>query len=426
MRLKYGKGFLNLDTNLIGKYKILLNEYESDKNVVDTIFAALENPIGTKKLRNIVKSGDKICLVVSDITRSYQKMSTYLPLLIDELSYAGIKDEDITILFANGAHRKQTSQEHEIILGDKLNKRFQIMDNDCFDQKQFVDFGITKYGTPIKINKRAINCDHLIITGAVTFHSMAGYGGGRKSIIPGIAAYESVVSNHFKIFYESPKTGIDPLCRLGNIEGNRMHLDMLDACKKIDISFAFNIVLDSKGNISYAIAGDYLKVHQKGREICDANGVVFIEEKADIVIASAGGYPKDLNLYIASKAHLTAVEALKEGGTMILLAECSENMGSDESVKIITKFNNNRDREKDFRDNFKPEAHSGYIMCDLSARYKIILVSEYTDEDEIKKSGMSLFRNLDEAIKCAYGGKTKENTLTYIMPNAIATLPKLK
>jgi len=420
MKLKYGNAYKELDENYLTNSIILEKDYESQINEIDIIKNAINNPLGTKKLSEITNKNDLVCIVVSDITRSYIKSNLWLEYIISEINASGVNDSNIKILCANGAHRKQSKDEHDMILGDKLKERFVILDHDCNDKNNLISIGRTIFGTPIEINKAALECDKLIITGATTFHSMAGYGGGRKSILPGISSHEAISKNHLQVFCSERGYGLNPKCKLGSIEGNNMHLDMLDACEKINIDFAFNVVLDVNGNICGAFAGNYIDVHQYGMKCCDDVGAVYIKEKADVVIASAGGYPKDINLYQASKAFEVAAESLKDTGTMIILAECSEDMGCEESVNIIRNFNNNYEREDFMRDEFSPEAFSGYILCVLSEKYNLILVSDYKNIEELKKSGIKIYRDVNEALK-----ETKNEEKKYILTNATAILPKL-
>ncbi|MHB1392165.1 MAG: nickel-dependent lactate racemase family protein [Clostridia bacterium] len=422
LKMKYGKGYVEINTGQIGKYYVLDKDVQEQNDVNEIIKNALNNPIGTPPLKDIVKSGDKVCLVISDITRHYQRMDIFLPFIIEELNCGGVEDKDIVILSATGAHEKQTEEEHRILLGEALANRFQVIDHDCHDKKNLISFGATKYGTPIEINRLAAECDHLILTGAVTYHDMAGYGGGRKSLLPGIASYEAVFSNHMRVFGEKEGSAIHHACRLGNLIGNPMHEDMMEACNKIKPFFIFNVILDAKGNYYKAVAGDYKEAFEKGVQYCDEAGAVHIDEKADVVIASAGGYPKDINLYQASKVHSAGIEALRAGGTLIIIAQCPNNMGAQESVDIIMNYDNNADRERFMRNAFTPEAYSGYLICEISSKYNVIFVSDYEDKAVIEKSGMKLFRSLDEAIEYAYSGS--RGLFTYIMPNASATLPK--
>ncbi|WP_291635104.1 nickel-dependent lactate racemase, partial [Clostridium sp.] len=383
--MKYGKDYLEIITDQIGDYRVLDKDMVNQKEANEIIKDALNNPIGSKKLKDIVKSGDKVCLVISDITRHCQRMDIFLPFIIQELNCGGVEDKDIVILSATGAHEKQTEEEHRLLLGEALAKRFQVIDHDCHDKGSLKSFGITRYGTPIEINRYATECDHLILTGAVTYHDMAGYGGGRKSLLPGIASYEAIFLNHMRVFGEKKGSAINPECRLGNLNGNPMHEDMMDACDKIKPSFIFNIILNSEGNYYKAVAGNYREAFERGVQYCDEVGAVHIDKKADVVIASAGGYPKDINLYQASKAHSVGIEALKAGGTLIILAQCPDNMGSDESVDIIMNYDTNEQRERFMRKAFIPEAYSGYLICEISSKYDVIFVSDYQDQKVIEK-----------------------------------------
>ncbi|MBT9130770.1 MAG: hypothetical protein DDT42_01123 [candidate division WS2 bacterium] len=425
LKMHYGKGYLNIDTEKIGDYRVLDKDIYVENGQNEIVTRALNNPIGSPSLKDIVKSGDKVCLVISDITRYYQRMDIFLPLIIRELNSGGVKDKNIVILSATGAHKKQTEEEHKLLLGEALSIRFQVIDHNCHDKDNLIYFSKTKCGTPIEINRHAIECNHLILTGAVTYHDMSGYGGGRKSLLPGIASYEAVSSNHMRVFGEKEGSGINPYCKLGNLYRNPMHEDMMEACDTINPSFIFNVILDSKGNYYKAVAGNYKEAFEKGVQYCDEVGAVHVDEKADVVIASAGGYPKDINLYQAAKAHSSSIEALKDGGTLIVIAQCPDNMGAQESVDIIMDYENNRDRERFMRKTFIPEAYSGYLICQISSKYRVILVSDYEDNEDnevIIKSGMKHFRDLDEALKYAYADRN--DLFTYVVPNASAILPK--
>lgn len=423
MKLKYGRSFQELDISQIGSYQVLTNsDIKNDDNEIEIIKNALNYPIGSNRIGEIVKPGDKVCIAISDITRAYQKTSLWLPYIIDELTDSGIKDEDIVILSATGAHREQTEEEHKELIGEDLYSRFEVIDHKCNDSSSLSRLGTTQRGTPIEINKLAVECDHLVITGAVSLHDMAGYGGGRKAIMPGIASYEAVSNNHLQVFGEKSGSGIHPNCKLGSIDNNPMNLDMMEALEAINISFMFNVVLDNYGNIYKAVAGDYIEAHKIGTKYCDEISCVNIDKRSDVVIASAGGYPKDINLYQVSKAFSGSVEGVKEGGTLIIVAECIEDMGTVESVEIIKDYSNNYDREMFMRNKFCPEAYSGYLISLYGEKYDIRLVTYYKDINEIEKSGITFYSSVDDAMEDLY--KDENNKLTYIIPDASGVLLK--
>lgn len=426
LSLKYGKGYKKLSLDVFEEYKILENEKTSKKSAKEIIQDALDHPIGSSRLSQIVKKGERICIIISDISRYYQRMDLFLPEIVKELNSAGILDEDITFLCATGAHAAQTEEEHALLLGEELKKRFRVVDHDCHNKEDLMTLGITRNGTEVAVNRRAVECDRLILTGGITYHDMAGYGGGRKSILPGIAGYESVAANHSRVFGKNVGSGLHPACRMGNLERNPMHEDMIDACAMIKPDFLFNVILDSNGNYYKAVAGDVQEAFLMGTKYLDEVGAVLIEEKSDVVIAGCGGFPKDLDLYQASKAFSASVEAVKENGTVLVIAQCANNMGTEESVSIITDFQENLQRETFLRKDFLPEAFSGYLLCELAEKYNLIMVSDYEPKFELDQCGIQLFREVTEAISYIEKTVNKKDKRIYILPSAMSVLPKLK
>jgi lactate racemase len=402
-------------------FEVLKKEVETQEvDECEVIINALDNPIGTSKIEDIVKPESTICIVVSDITRAYQKMSFYLPYIVDRLNKSGIKDKDITFLCATGSHRKQTQDEHNEILGD-LAKRFTIVDHDCNDKSNLVYLGETSYGTPVSINKIALQSDYVILTGAVVFHDLAGWAGGKKSLVPGIAGYETIMGNHSLSLSVNQGEGVNPLVRCGNKADNPVHLDMLEAAKKVNPSFMFNVIINEDGKIINAVAGDFIKAHEVGCKIIDETDRLYIKEKAEIVIVSAGGYPKDIDLYQASKALINAKEAAKEGGTIILISECREGVGSSEVSVIIQNYPDNASREEELRRIFSISKYTGYLITSIADKFNVILVSNI-DEKIISNSNIKIVRELNEALKIAY--KDKEKCIkTYVVPNGSSILP---
>ena len=422
LHMKYGteKLLLSIEQkNIVDT--INSNSSQENKSEEDVIVEALTNPIGTEKLKQLVMKGEKICIIISDITRAWQKMSTFLPYIVNELEHAGIKDEDIVFLCATGSHRNQSKEEHKILLGDELSKRFSVIDHDSYDDENMIYLGETSFGTPVRINKKAMECDHIIVTGAVVFHDLAGWGGGRKSILPGIAAYETIMANHALAL---SKEGINPAVRCANGIGNPIHEDMIEAAKMVSPSFLFNVIIDDKGKISSAVSGHYIKAHETAQKILDQTDAVYIKEKVDLVIASAGGYPKDINLYQASKALSNAKEAVKKGGTIILLSECIEGIGNEDMEEIIKDYTANKERENFIRKNFTVSRYIGYMIAEMATQFKIILVSEI-DSKVMKKININVLTSIEEALDMVYKEKG-DDVKIYIMPYAAQTLPQIK
>lgn len=423
--MKYGQGTMKAfieESNLLET--IESNAFKNEKTEDEIISEALENLIDSKRLRDIVHEGERVCVVISDITRSWQKPHKFLYKIVEELNSGGIKDENIIFLSAQGTHRKQTREEHKLLLGEELTKRFQVYDHDCFDEDSMVYLGDTSYGTPVIVNKKAVECDHLVITGAIIYHFLVGWSGGKKSILPGISSFKTISLNHKLSLNEGLGSGARATVCSGNIDGNPVHNDMLEAAAMVKPTFMFNVIMGPDGNIAGAVAGNYITAHEAGRKLVDSIDGVNIKKKSDIVVASAGGYPKDINLYQSIKTLMNAKEAVVDGGTIIVLTQCSEGIGEIKDIKdMILNFDNMLDREKDLRENYTISKYVGYFFCDTAEKFKLILVSEI-DAELLKNTKIILTETLEEALKIAYNGYNKRLTIN-LMSHGASTLPRL-
>ncbi len=423
--LKQGKGTIKFSINEKDIIGVIDNKPStSSKTEEEVIKEALQNPISSPNLKEIVKVGEKICIVIPDVTRLWQKSAVYLPFIVDELLQTGIVADDILFISATGSHRNQTEDEYRQLLGDKLYGKFNIIDHDCNDKDNLIYLGNTSFGTPVTINKKAMECDHIIITGGIVYHFLVGWSGGKKSILPGIASYETIMANHGLALNKNLEDGTRSEIKCGNITNNPVHLDMEEAVALVNPSFMFNVIMDSNGNISAAVAGHYLKAHEQGRKYVDKSDSVNIREKADLVIATAGGYPKDINFYQSSKLLLNSREAVKEGGTLIALTECSEGLGGDDDVRsILANYNTLLKREKSLRKRYTISKHIGCLACETAQIFNLILVSNL-DAKFLENTRIKIVRTIDEALNLVYKEKGR-NLTTYIMPHGANTLPKL-
>lgn len=424
-KMKYGKEKVNIcldKENLIGI--IESNKIDNKKSEEEVILEALQSPIDSNRLCDIVNQGERVCMVISDITRAWQKMGGYLHYIVDELNKGGVSDEDIVFICATGSHRKQTEEEHRILLGEKLADRFKVVDHDCLDEENLVYLGETSYGTPVKINKLAMDCDHIVLTGAIVFHLLAGWGGGKKSILPGISSYDSIMKNHSMSLNPEMGSGSNPEARSGKVINNPIHEDMLEAAEFVKPSFLFNVIMDSKGYITRAVAGNYVKAHEEGCRIVDEIDGVTINEKADMVIATAGGYPKDINFYQTIKTVINAKEAVKKDGVMIILSECSDGFGNDPIREIIQNYKSLADREKALREDYSIAKYIGYYVTEVAENHLFILVSSLIPES-VSMANIHVVKTIDEALKMAYKIKG-ENLRTYLMPQGANTFPKFR
>lgn len=426
VKMKYGEQKINVcikEENLLGI--IEANKVKMDKDEDQIIMDALLNPISSARLKKLVHKGEKVCIVIPDVTRAWQKTSKFLYRIVEELNSGGVEDKDIIFISALGSHRKQSKEEHEQLLGKELSSRFEVIDHECQDKESLLYLGETSYGTPVYVNKIAMSCDHIVLTGGIIYHLLVGWSGGKKTILPGIAGVETIMKNHSLCMNDTLGEGVNANVRCGNIENNPVHLDMLEAASFVRPTFIFNVVMGTDGNIAGAVAGNYIDAHTKGREIVESLDGVFIDKKAQLAIASSGGYPKDINLYQSIKTLINAKEAVCEGGYIIALAKCSEGIGGDKNLQdIILNYNNLLDREKALREDFTIAKFVAYYFCEIAYKYNVILVSDI-DPKLAQKANMRAVKTLEEALKIVQE-EIGENVLTYLMPHAANTLPKLR
>lgn len=231
------------------------------------------------------------------------------------------------------------------------------------------------------LNAHAMACDKLILTGGAVYHFLAGYGGGRKYVLPGIAGRETIMKNHNLALNEGFGSGSNPMVRSANLTGsNPFHADMAEAAELAKPCFLLNVVADGDFNIIRAFAGDYIEAHAAACKLVDDIDGVYVEERTPLVIASAGGYPKDINLYQTSKTLSNARAVVADGGTMILLSECRESFGDADCARQICGFDNMLDRERDLRENFSIGAYVGFLFCESAERYRFIMVTDIPKE----------------------------------------------
>ncbi len=417
-KMKYGKGeeiFEFPDENIL---KIIEQNKEEkiESSAEEIVRAALDNPIGTAKLREIVKKGESVAVLIPDITRAWQSPEIFVPLVIEELNKGGILDKDIIIIVALGTHRMQTEDEMKRLVSADIYNRISVVNHDCKDEENLVYCGTTSRGTVVRLNKKAMSCNHMVLLGGIVYHFLAGFGGGRKTILPGISSYDTVMQNHAYSFNKGLGSGTNPYIKCGSFdENNPIHSDMIEAANFAKPTFMLNVIVDAKNKISNAFAGDFIKAHVAGvNKVIEIDGIV-IDEKADMVIASACGFPKDMNLYQSSKTMFNAIEALKDNGVLIIISDCTEGFGSSDTEYILTKFDNMFDREKDVRKIYSIGKGIGYAICETSEKFNYILVTKMKPE-LFEKTKIIAVESIGAALEIAYKIKETKNLKTYLMP----------
>lgn len=379
------------------------------------IARALSNPIGTKPLAEIAKPGDKVALVVDDVTRTTPS-HLMIPPVLNELNKAGIPDEDITLIFGCGAHRSVDAAEMESLVGAEALKRVKAISHDHHAEDQ-VYLGKTSFGTEVSVNKVFAKADVRVLTGDVSLHYYAGYGGGRKSVLPAVSSAKTTQHNHAMILDSKARTGI--------LEGNPIHEDMVEAARLAEVDFILNIVTNGKRELVRAFAGDLEQAFNEGVKLVADMYRVPIDKRADIVVTSSGGHPLDVDLYQAYKAADNALEAAKRGGVVILVAECPEGHGNAVFHDWMRQFPDVKQMEKEIKKRFLLGGHKAYYLTKALERVKIILVSILPDYLAINVFKLKTAKVVNDALRDAFDLAGK-NAKVLTMPYGNSTQPYLK
>jgi nickel-dependent lactate racemase len=422
-RFAYGNGELACRLNpdrILGTLRP--KPLPSPDNEEEVVRRAMENPIGSPCLQELVRPGEKVSILIGDMTRLWARYHVMVPVILKELNEAGIPDGDITIVSATGAHRAQTAEEHEMLVGVDVCRRVKVVDHDCRDAG-LVNLGTTSRGTPIRINRLVYEADRIICTSGIVYHFLAGYGGGKKAIMPGVSSFESIMANH-KLSLNPLGPGLNPDVCAGKLAGNPLSEDMLEAARLAEADFMVNSIINGEQRVALAVAGDMVAAHEAGAALIDEYFSVSISELADLVIASCGGYPKDINLYQTYKTAHNMVRAMKPGGVGILLSESCEGIGNDNFRTICTDFPDNDSREQELRTNYEIASFMGYTQLLWAQQNHIIIVSSLSPE-LVRQMGMIPAANLVEALSIAEGILNKDYNVC-LMPTAATTLPLLK
>lgn len=409
-RLPYGKGGYQ---EITLEEKNFMGTLERNKDVwqpgEETLAAALSNPVGTVSLKNIVLSGEKIAIVTSDITRPCPSKKI-LPPVLKELAQAGVKDEDVTIILATGNHRQHTEAEKLSLVGEEIYARYRCLDSNA---KDIVYLGVTSRGTPVEIFRPVVEADRRILVGNVDYHYFAGYSGGVKAIMPGCSTARAIQANH--------RMMVEPAARVGEIATNPVRQDIEEVLQFLPVDFIINVVLDERKNILAAYAGHPVAAHRQAVAYLDTIYKVSIPELADIVIASAGGFPKDINLYQAQKAMNNARRAVRPGGILILVAECPEGLGDRTFANWVAMARSPEDLITRIYNNFELGGHKAAAIAMLLKEIQIYLVSSL-QEKLPRQIFITPFSSLQDAYQAALKSMGYEAKVLLI-PQASAVLP---
>ncbi len=399
MRIAYGRDGLTVDVPDENLYKVIEPTFVTGiEDPYQAICDSLASPIASPSLGNLIKPGTDVTIVVSDKTRPVPSR-LILPPLLDELKASGVEDERITILVATGLHRPNTDEELAAMLGEEIVQRIKIVNHNARDRNSLVYLGKTKSGTPVWLNKVLYQSDFRILTGYIEPHFFAGFTGGRKAILPGCAGQDTIGHNHGAKHIGHPKA------RYGMTTGNPIYEDAVEVAEQVGVDFIVNVTLNKNKEITRVFSGDVVKAHNEGVRFVSEKARAYLPEKVDIAITNNSGYPLDLNLYQAVKG-MTAPEAvIRQGGEIVMAAECSEGIGHHTFEDMIL--------EAGSPENFLSKVYSpGFFVVDqwqvqvlarLLSKARISLYAGNLENDQIKRMWLNPIESVEEGIEQALG-----------------------
>lgn len=385
IKLPYGLGHIAVDIpeeNILDIIKIDDPSPPQDEKTI--ILNAMKKPISSRPLSRLARRKKNAAILVSDVTRPCPSHK-FLPFILDELEEARVSD--IKIIFGLGIHRKQTEDEKRMLVGEQAIKRIRrLVDS---NEGLFRFIGHTKAGTPVEVCEEVLASDLLIVTGNLEYHYFAGYSGGAKAAAIGVCSPKTIQANHSLM--------LDDRAVTGSFKHNPLRQDIEEAGQMIGIDFLFNAVLDDKKRIISAFAGSNNEAYREGIKRYDQIYRMVVGEKADVVIAATGAYPKDLNLYQAQKALENVKDVVKETGEIILISSCDEGYGNKIFEEWMRKADDYHTLETWIKKKFVLGGHKAYALSKLLAKTRVALYSSFSREDS-EKMGFIKINNLQDYL----------------------------
>jgi nickel-dependent lactate racemase len=367
--------------------------------LTDPLMAALEalrQPIGAPPLLAMARGTRRVVVTVSDYTRLSVQHHLFLPAILDELNAAGVPDDGIEVLVAAGNHVPATEAEMTEIVGPEVLARLPVSSHDARNDAELVRVGVTPMGTQVWLNRRVVEADLAVITGGIVAHVFAGYGGGRKGILPGVTGRSSVLQNHTRCLL--PDGNLHPGATYGVLDGNPVHQDMVQAARLLKTpTFLLNVVNNSAGEPAAYFAGHLEQAWAAGVALCQRFSAITVAGPADLVISGMGGFPKDINFYQSTNDY--AYPAVAPGGVVILVAACEEGLGAPDFIEWL-QYGTPEAMCAALRQNFSVAGYLAYRTWLQALRVPTFFVSDLP-AGPVEALGMRPMRSLDQAIEAA-------------------------
>ena len=417
MQLAYGSGTVNL-AFAKDRFEVLSPNTVPRQPLSDLeIGLALDGPIESLPLEELLTPDETVLIVTSDATRATAS-AQLINLLVRRIIQQGISPADITIIFANGIHRPTSAAEKQTLLTPFIVQRIKVIDHNAFDEKQLTLLGETERGTLVELNRALIAFSRVILTGGINFHYFAGFTGGRKSVCPGLASARTIEATHM-LALDFNRGGRRSGVGIGMLEGNAVHEECERVAALVGPAFSINAIVDERGRATQVFAGNWRAAHRKACDQYLREHSTRIAAKRDIVITSCGGYPYDINLIQAHKTLEMAAGACKEGGTIVLLAECRDGLGRPDFLKWFDS-KNAAALESRLRESYEVNGQTAWSLLTKAERFRVVLVSQLADE-VVTRMRMTPARSLDDALKMLDG-----TAHGFVLPFGAALLPILQ
>lgn len=419
VKLPYGRDHIEAeipDDNLVGILESKAHHFEPEAGQEALVERALDNPIGSLPLEELARGKERIVILTSDHTRPVPSKIT-LPILLRRIR-KGSPQADITILIATGFHRPTTEKEMLEKFGLSLIRNERILNHMSEDKEDMELVGTLPSGGELWLNKLALKADLLISEGFIEPHLFAGFSGGRKSVMPGIAGKETVLANHCAEFIAND------YARTGVLADNPIHADMVYAAQQAKLAFIMNVVLDGDKKIVHAVAGDPVLAHEQGCNFVQDLARVS-KAPADIVITSNGGYPLDLTVYHSIKSMTAAEATCNEGGIIIVVSACNEGHGGDAFFNFLSKNKCPREASREVlarpRDKTEPYQWQYQILARVQQKHEIIIVTDQCNKAVIEAMNIGHAFTIEEALARAFAAKGKDAKIT-VIPDGISVI----
>ena len=417
VKLAYGRGHLPVE---LPRDRTTVIEPLAQPGLGDekgAILGALNNPIGGPPLCKRIKSSDRICIVFTDITRATPN-DRLIPWLLEYLS--DIPRDQITLLNSLGTHRPNTAAELENLLSPAVTRAYRVVNHNCEDPRELVQFGVTSDGTPAMINRHLAEADVRIITGFIEPHFFAGFSGGVKGIMPGCAGLETVMSNH------GAKNIGDPHATFGITEGNILWEELRDIALRVGSSFLLNVTLNEERGITGVFAGDMLAAHKAGCEFVRRSAMQKVKAPFDVVVTTNSGYPLDLNLYQGVKGMSAGARIIDNGGTLILACECREGVPDQSPLDKLLRSARSPEEILTMLSTpgfVRPEQWQAQIQALIQRRANVLLYSSLPDE-VVRRSFLTPCRDIGEAVTAELARRGPHARVA-VLPQGPLTIPYL-